>query len=249
MFNRVKKILQGNIIKKLYKKVFNFYNNLDTIYPKELIIKPNEKILILAPHADDEVIGCGGLLLKYAKQCDVICLTDGRYGDQQLKQNEMIEIRKKEFVSVMQKLRVNDFNLLNIEDTKLKDSYDNFTNIDFKNYDYVFIPNHLDQHPDHKAVFSLLMQAYNENLINQNTKIAMYEVWGTLLLPNDYIDISNLEKEKRDIINIYQSQAKHIDYAMRILALNKYRGIMVGKDSIECYFTVSVQDVSKFIEY
>jgi len=243
MFKRIKKIIQKNIIKRLYKKVFNFYSNLETIYPRELEIKSNDKILILAPHPDDEVIGCGGLLLKYTKQCDVICLTDGRYGDEQLQTNEVIEIRKKEFESVMQKLKINNFKLLNIEDSKLKDAYNSFKKIDFKNYNYIFIPNNLDQHPDHKAVFELVLKAYKENLISKNTKIAMYEVWGALAIPNYFIDISDIKKEKRNIITMYSSQIKHIDYATKILSLNKYRGIMVGKNSIECYFVITIQDI------
>ena len=49
------------------------------IYP--LVIKETEKILIVAPHPDDESIGTGGLLSLYSNQCDVIVMTDGRYGN------------------------------------------------------------------------------------------------------------------------------------------------------------------------
>ena len=45
-----------------------------------LEIKPNDKCLIIAPHADDESIGCGGILLKYLQNCEVVVLTDGGKG-------------------------------------------------------------------------------------------------------------------------------------------------------------------------
>ena len=45
-----------------------------------ITIKPNDKCLVLAPHADDESIGCGGLLLKYPNNFEVVVLTDGRKG-------------------------------------------------------------------------------------------------------------------------------------------------------------------------
>ena len=30
--------------------------------------------LVVAPHADDEVLGCGGLLAKYGPECGVVVL-------------------------------------------------------------------------------------------------------------------------------------------------------------------------------
>ena len=37
------------------------YDLPELVKPKPLAIKPTDKICILAPHADDETIGCGGL--------------------------------------------------------------------------------------------------------------------------------------------------------------------------------------------
>jgi len=242
MLKKIKQKLKGNIAKKVIKKIFNFYNKLETIYPEPLEIKATDKILILAPHADDESIGCGGLLLKYASQCDVIFLTDGRYGDKDIEPIKMIEIRKKEFESVMHKLSVNNFILLDIEDTKLEDNYPIFKTIDFNNYDYICIPNNLDQHPDHKTVTKHIKKAYLENNINKGIKILMYEVWGALPLPNFYTDISDKIKDKKEIINMYHSQIKHIDYATKITSLNEYRGMIASKKSVEAYFVIRVED-------
>jgi len=239
----LKQKLKSNIVKKVIKKIFNFYTKLKTIYPEQLNIKSTDKILILAPHADDESIGCGGLLLNHANQCDVIFLTDGRHGDKDIEPSKMIDIRKKEFENVMEKLNVNNYRLLGIEDTKLTDNYNIFKTIDFDSYDYIFIPNHLDQHPDHKAVIKHIKKAYSENIINDKIKIAMYEVWGTLPLPNFYIDLSSMIEEKKEIINMYHSQIKHIDYATKIFALNEYRGMTVDKHSIECYFIMDMKDL------
>jgi len=243
--NSVKNRLQNGFIKKLYYKIFNFYNSIETIYPKELKFDNNNKILILAPHADDEVIGCGGLLLKYSKQCDVICLTDGRYGDRDIDIHNMIKIRKNEFISVMTKLNIKNFNFLEIEDTKLKYNYEVLNQISFNNYDYICIPNNLDQHPDHKVVFNHIQQAYKDKLIKKNIKIIMYEIWGTLPIVNYYIDISHIVQQKKEIINLYHSQIKYIDYATKILALNEYRGMIANKKYVEGYFIINIRDLIK----
>lgn len=242
MLKQIKQKLKANIVKKVIKKIFNFYNKMETIYPEPLNIKKTEKILVLAPHPDDESIGCGGLLLKYASQCNVICLTDGRYGDLNIEPSKMIEIRQKEFESVMRKLAINNFALLRIEDSKLEFNYDTFKQINFNKYNYIFIPNNLDQHPDHKAVAKHIKKAYIENKIKDNVKIVMYEVWGTLPLPNRYVDLSDIINKKKEIINMYHSQVKHIDYANKITALNEYRGISVNKNSIETYFEIKMKD-------
>jgi hypothetical protein len=76
-------------------------------------------------------------------------------------------------------------------------------------------------------------------------KIVMYEVWGTLPLPNRYIDISDAIDRKKEIINMYYSQIKHIDYATKITALNEYRGMTVNKKSIEAYFEIKMKDFAQ----
>jgi len=245
MIGKIKGLLQQNILKKVTQKIFNFYNSIETIYPKELVFNEDDRILILAPHPDDEVIGCGGLLLKYTNQCKVICITDGRYGDNNIDLQEMIKIRKNEFTSVMHKLNITDFKFLDIEDTKLKYNYEIFKQIDFDKFDYICIPNSLEQHTDHKAVFELIIKAYRENLIKNNIKILMYEVWGALPLVNFYIDISNNIEEKKELINMYHSQVKHINYADKISSLNNYRGMIASKEYIEGYLIMNIKDLEE----
>lgn len=72
---------------------------------------PSDKICILAPHADDESIGCGGLLAKYGSQCDVILLTDGRLNGNGNTPEETVKIREAEFAAVMKFLMYGIMNL------------------------------------------------------------------------------------------------------------------------------------------
>ena len=63
----------------------------------EINIKSNDKILIVAPHPDDECIGTGGILCKYHKQCTVIVLTDGALGNNSNCLSECKSVRQQEF--------------------------------------------------------------------------------------------------------------------------------------------------------
>ncbi|MBR1777914.1 MAG: PIG-L family deacetylase [Alphaproteobacteria bacterium] len=205
------------------KKKVHGYNIPDCKKAQPWQIKPDSRILVLAPHADDETIGCGGFLLKYGSQCDVVLLTDGRHGDSSVEPNEMAEIRKKEFKDVMAHYAVQNVQMLNVEDGKLIDKFKDFATLDFKNYDYVVMPHPMDFHKDHVAV-SCLFKRLNKTRPFKGY-VVFYEIWNTLAQPTHYIDISDVAEEKKRLINLYQSQVKNIDYASRILGLNHYRGL------------------------
>src|SRR5882724_2841134 len=75
-----------------------------------VVCKPESgKILVLAPHMDDETLGCGGTIARHAQagaDVAVVFLTDGRYGSGAIaalpepergrRQREYVEIRKEE---------------------------------------------------------------------------------------------------------------------------------------------------------
>ncbi|MCQ2572196.1 MAG: PIG-L family deacetylase [Alphaproteobacteria bacterium] len=216
--------------KMMHKIMKIFHRSKKFAYPKIWNIKPTDKICILAPHPDDETIGCGGLLALYAKQCDVICLTDGRYGDPDIAPPKMTQIRKKELESVMKKFGVNKFAMLNLEDSHLRENKAQFQKLNLRDYDYIVIPSPRDFHPDHMAVAQMLKKS-----MYADAYIVFYEIWNTLANQTHYVDISSVVAQKRNMINMYKSQVKHIDYASRIIALNHYRGICHNVEYEEAY--------------
>ena len=206
-----------NKLNRWVKSKIHGYNLVDLVKSKPWKIKSTDRICILAPHPDDEVIGCGGLLIKHASQCDVVLLTDGSKGGD-------TEIRAKEFEKVMALLKIKNYQMLGAKDTALIDGYDLFKQIDFSKYDYVVMPHAHDSHKDH-----IVPQAFFKRLCKENSKInakaVYYEVWAPIDMPNLYLDISEVAEKKKELINFYASQVGTIDYASRILALNHYRGI------------------------
>lgn len=210
------------------KSKLHGYELINPIKPKPWNIKPEDKICILAPHADDETIGCGGFLAKFGPQCDVVLLTDGRYGADGSPE-DVRKLREHEFAEVMKFFKIHQYSCLGGVDNSLIDAYQDFSKIDFSLYDYVLMPHKYDAHKDH-----VVPQAFFERLRKEKKTIkarpVYYEVWAAMSCPTHFIDISDVAEVKKKAINMYVSQVKVIDYASRILGLNHYRGIRHNVD-------------------
>ena len=209
------------------------------VYPA-LRINENETILIVAPHPDDETIGCGGILSLYGPQCDVLLLTDGRLGipeGSELTQDETASIRKIEFISVMNYFGVREFKTLDIPDAELAENGRLIKKCDIGTYDKVFVPNRNERHPDHKAAFKII----NSMCRKQKTKpeLIEYEVWSPITSANLFLDVSSVMEEKVAGLQKYASQTASIDYSSFVRGLNMYRGAPHHVKYCEAYYAGS----------
>ena len=188
---------------------------------KELKFIASARILVLAPHPDDESIGCGGLLLKYPGQCDVVVLTDGRYGGlSEQNEEETIAMRKSEFEKAMLCAGVKKWVFLGVEDGKLSENFAKFSELDLSGYDAIFCPASKDNHMDHSCVYEFLLR------LKPQARIFGYEVWSALSTPSHYLDISNVVEEKKKLISFYESQTAQLDYMSKAIGLNCFRGLL-----------------------
>ena len=194
----------------------------DSIIMYELKIDSTERILIVAPHPDDECIGTGGLLALYPGQCDVIIMTDGRYGGDEYLPQRLVEIRKKELVNALALCGVNDYKFYDYEDKSLILHGDCFDHTDFSKYTKVFLPNPNDNHSDHTASYQYALESIKKMHLN-NISVFQYEVHGPLPEFDCYIDISNVIDLKKRMIECYDSQIKIHPYSQQVVELAKYR--------------------------
>lgn len=215
--------------------------------PKELILSPDKKCLCLSPHADDESIGMGGVLSIHHNLFDVILLTDGRKGIKNKNYDEVIKIREEEFINALNEAGgVNEYRFLRAEDKKLSDCFNLFKTINLSKYDYIFLPNIIDQHPDHKAVSLLLKRLLDEAAeVKPDLQICFYEVWSALGLVNAVVDISDVIETKKAMINCYESQISQKNYEYYTLGLNQYRGMFKDKKYVEAFCVLDIADFMK----
>ncbi len=187
----------------------------------KLLFPESARILVLGPHPDDESIGCGGLLLKFPGQCDVVVLTDGRYGNLSGQSEiDTIATRRSEFEKAMVYAGVKNYLFLGVEDGKLSENFTKFSNLDINGYDAIFVPAPGENHPDHSCVYEFLSR------LKPQAKIFAYEVWSALPTPSHYIDISGVVDEKKRLISYYESQVAQVDYVFKAIGLNCFRGLL-----------------------
>ena len=196
-----------------------------------------ESVVVLAPHMDDETIGCGGTLAKHRARgaaVQVVFLTDGRHGSGALaaytgealrqKENELVQTRRREARLALQTLGVNDHVFLDAEDGSLKSSASVAPALreilEQRRPELVYVPFFLEQHPDHWAASAVLLDAVQGTRLN--FQCMSYEVW-TPLFPNCLVKIDDTVELKKRALAHYASQLGDADYVHSALGLSAYR--------------------------
>lgn len=207
-------------------------------------------ILVVAPHHDDEAIGCGGTIFKHYKKGDkvwVVYITAGWSGLPEIKSKQKaIKIREKEArnackVMGVQKaiffLREDDRNIYNKKTKIIEKLIKVIRDIE---PNLIYAPHSEEKDVEHKIVYEAVKEAawlskspYLPKL-GQPTKsiqnIYLYEVWTPMENFLAREDITSVINIKAKALLAYQSQLKHLNLVDAITGLNVYRGSMVGTD-------------------
>ena len=186
-------------------------------------IRADDRILIVAPHPDDECIGAGGVLARYGAQCDVLLLTNGSACDPTQPREEIIATRHAEFLREMELAGVHRYWELGIEDETLMQHTDCLTAFDLAPYDRIFVTNHADNHPDHQAAAACVRRALAERHLAP--AVYEYEIATPLAAPDEYLDITEAIEQKLAFIRCHTSQLGALDYVSLARSLNAYRAV------------------------
>ena len=223
----------------------------------------NTRLLILTPHADDEAIGCSGLIKKikdHGGSVYVLLATLGetkKYGaDSKLPES----VRKMEFNAAMDKLQVNDWGIM-FEDNEKHLRLDGIPRLELLKIIEATSDFSLEKiRPNMMAVTAPSFNQDHEHLYEAAVTACRPPVPGKkhvpdLLLtyeypaiswssgkhsfsPNFYLDISRELQHKLDTVSLYQSQLGESEYSISVDAVEimaKYRGREISVDAAEAY--------------
>lgn len=193
-----------------------------------------KRVLVLAPHPDDETCSCGGtirLLTKKGVPVDVIVFSQGERG---------IPFGTPSSQEVLRKTAVRRFNELEAATKRLgisrlirKTLPDGFLyrhvnkmrlliehELQTHDYGIVFCPWLYDGHSDHEFTAVALESALES--YDKDVSIWFYESWRPLYT-NRIVVIDDAMQVKRDAILEYQSQLECQDYLSRFETLSRFR--------------------------
>ena len=191
-----------------------------------LEIGSGDSILIVAPHPDDECIGAGGILTAYAGQTDVWVLSDGRYGSHDIDPEELVEIRKREFIAEMEYLGIRQYRLFGLEDKSLQNHLSVLDNVSLAPYSVILVPHREELHPDHSAAYQIVSNAVRKQGLRDVT-VYQYEVSTPMRMPSHYMDITDRMQKKRECIELHESQIREVDYYEVARSLNSFRAYLL----------------------
>ena len=215
-----------------------------------------KKILILSPHADDEILGCGGIISKYSKKghnVNVLILTNASIGAPELftqKQISLIrsEAKKANNLIGTKNLFFEDLPALGLQYYPMY-KISNIINKYIKkiNPDTVFIPSPIDIHQDHKIIFNAAKVSLRTNEKNSVKRVLSYEVlseteWNEnqkAFNPNFYVKLnkSDINLKIKSFLK-YRSQVKKFPNPRSkeaIYYLSRLRGSQVHMDYSEAF--------------
>lgn len=189
-----------------------------------LTLTKQDKILIIAPHPDDECIGTGGILCLYPEICDIVVLTDGAVGQGDIKLDECRKIRREEFRQEMQCLGIDRYRFLDFPDGNLMQYIDCLNNYDLSPYTKIFVTGSRDNHADHTAAYLCLIHALQFQGVS-DVEVYLYEVHNPLEDVSHYLDITDCIDKKLELIRKHVSQLVTVPYDRYALISSEYRAL------------------------
>lgn len=209
-------------------------------------IPAGRRLSVVAPHPDDESIGCGGLLALWTsagREAGVVFLTDGESGSAELRDPALPAGQRD---AIVRQLRVRRraeaeaaLSVLGAAGVWF-DGADGALHQDERRLagrlaelwrehppDLIAAPDPADRHADH-AVSARIVAGAAARVLPQTTPVLAYEVWSPAPV-TVVLDITGVEDIKWRAIASHRSQTATTDYVAAASALNRYRAITSGQ--------------------
>ena len=202
---------------------------------------PGKRVVVLAPHPDDEVFGCGGTLAQMAAtgvEIEVIILTDGvlrgefsaldSQAAEQKRQAKAMQ-RRQESIQAATILGYTVPVFMGLQDGELLQrsclSDELALQLATKRPDLILAPSIWEMHRDHRAVAQAALSLLQQ--VSGPCQLAFYEI-GVPLIPNRLVDITHSRETKAQAMQCFASQLETQCYADQIQGLNRFRSYTLG---------------------
>lgn len=214
-------------------------------------------ILVIAPHPDDEVLGCGGTIAKHAQRGDEVylCIVTKAYPPDW--SEDEIRRKKEEVLSANHTLGIHKSCFLGFPTVKLDTIPQRQLNDSIAQVvrevqpEIAYIPHRGDVNKDHRFVFDAALVALRPMPGSNIKRVLCYETlseteWAgpfteNTFHPNVYVDISETLDGKLKAMSAYRTELKEFPHPRSlkaISALARLRGSTVGVEAAEGFVLV-----------
>ena len=223
--------------------------------------KEKNRVLVVAAHPDDEVLGCGGTIVRHSDagdQVQVLIVAEGATSRLAERDREKVADELSGLTEAAYKagtiLGATGVELLDLPDNRL-DSLDRLElvklieeQVNKKRPQVVYLHHCGDVNVDHRRLHEAVVTACRPTPMQPIRRLLSFEVassteWQTpgsaqAFQPNWYVDISTQWERKREALEAYSSEMRKWPHARSIEAvehLARWRGAQVGVEAAEAF--------------
>jgi len=194
--------------------------------PPELDLGPVRRALVIAPHPDDETLGCGGTLARLAPTCELhlLLVTNGDGGGGL--PPDTSANRKLEMAGAARTLGITTPIMhMDEPDGHFTDSrgYRSALEalLDRLKPEWIFVPWLYDSHADHSRISRASSEVLRKSDVAQ---ILYYETW-TPVPATHVVDITSTLEAKKAALQCHATALQYGNYLDAMLGLNAYRAL------------------------
>ena len=217
------------------------------------------RILVIAPHPDDETLGCGGSLLKHKSKGDSLSWLIATRGHEPQWSAELLERKETEIANVSAAYGFENTFRLSFPTIKLDTIPLDEIIVAIRDAvtdckpDVVYLNHFGDVHSDHRVVFEATLAVLKPFYSGKHgvKKILSYEVLSStdaaplnparMFVPNVFNDVTDFWEKKLEIMALYESELQEypLPRALDSLrALGRVRGATIGAEFAEAFMLV-----------
>jgi LmbE family N-acetylglucosaminyl deacetylase len=214
------------------------------------------KTLIIAPHSDDEILGCGGTIAKYASRGDLVsvCYVTKAYlpdWSSEYIQRKETEIKQSNAIIGISKRYDLNYPTVMLDTIPQKDINTSLSEVIAEVCpDCIFIPHRGDLNTDHRIVHDAALVSLRP-ISHKYTHILSYETlseteWGpggSTFDPRYYVNISDTIEIKIKAMDAFKTELKESPHprsleVIRFLA--RKRGSEIQVNSAEAFMPIRI---------
>lgn len=216
-----------------------------------------KRLLVIAPHPDDEILGCGGTLVKNIKAGNEVYVCIVTKGYAPLFKPERVELNRNDARRCHESIGIKKTFFLDFPAAMMEKSERYELNgklleiIRQVEPDEVYIPHYGDMQKDHQIVAEAAMVALRPKYLPQVKKILGYETMSETawnipnvqneFIPNVFSDITETLEDKKKALSFFSLQVGAFPDARSLEAVDalaKYRGALMNMKAAEAFMLI-----------